>query len=120
MSDIPPRNFTEQFQNPQNFSTSTESENLYEVIIKYNGNVSKIAEDLDINIEILSKNYGIAKLVIIGMIIGSAAGMVLMYFYDHDRWMQCKAKKMMCGVKDAAQNMASGIKSTIGISDNKE
>ncbi len=62
----------------------------------------------------------IAKLVIIGMIIGSAAGMVLMYFYDHDRWMQCKAKKMMCGVKDAAQNVASGIKSTIGISDNKE
>ena len=62
MSDIPPRNFTEQFQNPQNFSTSTESENLYEVIIKYNGNVSKIAEELDINIEILSKNYGIANL----------------------------------------------------------
>lgn len=61
----------------------------------------------------------IAKLVIIGMIIGSAAGMALMYFYDHDRWMQCKAKKMVSGMKDAAQNVASGIKTTIGI-DNKE
>ncbi len=53
------------------------------------------------------------------MIIGSAAGMALMYFYDHDRWMQCKAKKMVSGMKDAAQNVASGIKTTIGI-DNKE
>lgn len=62
-----------------------------------------------------SKICAVAKLIFLGMIIGSAAGMVLMYFYDRDKWMQSKARKIVSGVKDTAQNMASGIKSTIGI-----
>lgn len=60
MSDIPPRNFTEQFQNLKNLSEPI-SQNIYEVIIKYNGNILKIAEKLDISLEILSQNYAIAK-----------------------------------------------------------
>lgn len=62
-----------------------------------------------------SRICAIAKLIFLGMIIGSAAGMVLMYFYDHDRWMQSKARKIVNGMKDTAQNVASGIKSTIGM-----
>ncbi len=58
----------------------------------------------------------IAKLVFLGMIVGSAAGMVLMYFYDRDRWMQSKARKIVNSVKDTAKNVASGIKSSIGMS----
>lgn len=61
------------------------------------------------------KICGIAKLMFLGLIIGSAAGMVLMYFYDRDKWMQSKAKKMVTGVKDTAQNVVSGIKTTIGM-----
>ena len=62
-----------------------------------------------------SKICSIAKLVFLGIIVGSAAGMVLMYFYDRDKWMQSKARKIVNGVKDTAQNVASGIKSTIGM-----
>lgn len=57
----------------------------------------------------------VLKLMFLGAIIGSAAGMVLMYFYDRDKWMQSKARKIVSGVKDTAQNVASGIKSTIGM-----
>lgn len=61
MNDIPPRNFTEEFQNLQSFSGPT-SENLYDVIIKYNGDILKVADELEISIEILSQNYAIAKM----------------------------------------------------------
>ncbi len=62
-----------------------------------------------------SKLCGIIKLVFAGIVIGSAAGMVLMYFYDHDKWLQCKTRKMVKGVQDAAQNVTSTIKSKIGM-----
>lgn len=61
------------------------------------------------------KIFGIAKLIFLGMVVGSAAGMVLMYFYDRDKWMQSKARKIVNGVKDTAQNVTSGIKSTFGM-----
>lgn len=60
-NSIPPRNFTEQFQNLQNFSEPN-SEKQYDVIIKYNGNISKVADELGSSIEILNQNYGIAKM----------------------------------------------------------
>ena len=50
-----------------------------------------------------------------GMIIGTAAGMVIMYFYDHDRWLQCKARKMINSAKGVAENIQSTIKSTVGM-----
>lgn len=66
-----------------------------------------------------NKFCGIIKLVMAGIIIGSAAGMVLMYFYDHDKWLQCKARKMVKDVQNTvqntAQNIQSSIKSTIGM-----
>lgn len=36
---------------------------------------------------------------------GSIAGMVAMYFFDHDRWLQRRTKKM---VKDA-ENFTKGV-----------
>lgn len=68
---------------------------------------------------VCSKFCGIVKLVMAGIVIGSAAGMVLMYFYDRDKWLQCKARKMVKDVQNTvqntAQNIQSGIKSTIGL-----
>lgn len=61
ISSIPPRNFTDEFQNSQNFSEPN-SEKQYDVIIKYNGNILKVADELGISIEILNQNYGIAKM----------------------------------------------------------
>lgn len=89
--------------------------NLYKTILK--GVIKMCGENCERNSCgcLCSKMCAIAKFIFLGMVIGSAAGMVLMYFYDHDRWMQSKARKMVSGVKDAAQNMASGIKSTIGM-----
>lgn len=62
-----------------------------------------------------SKICGILKLIMAGIVIGTAAGMVLMYFYDHDRWLQCKARKMINSAKGVAENIQSTIKSTVGI-----
>ena len=44
-----------------------------------------------------------------GIIIGSAAGMVMMYFFDRDRWLQCKAKKMIKGAEEVTKNIGSKI-----------
>lgn len=60
MNHIPPRNFTESFQNSQGFP-ELGTEKSYDVIIKYNGDILKVADQLDITIEILSQNYAIAK-----------------------------------------------------------
>ena len=60
MNHIPPRNFTESFQNSQSFP-ELGTEKSYDVIIKYNGDILKVADQLDITIEILSQNYAIAK-----------------------------------------------------------
>lgn len=62
---------------------------------------------------VCSKFCGIVKLVMAGIIIGSAAGMVLMYFYDHDKWMQCKAKKMIKNAQNMAQNVTQSIQSKL-------
>ena len=47
-----------------------------------------------------------------------------MYFYDHDKWLQCKARKMVKDVQNTvqntAQNIQSGIKSTIGMGDKED
>ena len=59
-NNIPPRNFTENFQNLQSFSGPT-TENLYDVIIKYNGDILAVSDALGISTEILSQNYAIAK-----------------------------------------------------------
>lgn len=48
---------------------------------------------------------GIIKLITAGVVLGSIAGMVAMYFFDHDRWLQCRTKKM---IKDA-ENFTKGV-----------
>ena len=63
------------------------------------------------------KFCGVIKLIMAGIVIGTAAGMALMYFYDHDKWLQYKAKKMVKNVQNTAQNIQSTIKSTMGMND---
>ena len=53
------------------------------------------------------KFFGIIRLVIAGIFIGAAAGMTLMYFFDHDRWLQFKAKKMFKNAQDLTNNIKS-------------
>lgn len=55
------------------------------------------------------KICGIIKLITAGAIIGSIAGMIAMYFFDRDKWMQCRARKMLRGAEDFTRNMQSKI-----------
>ena len=56
-----------------------------------------------------SKFCGILRFVMAGVIIGTVAGMVGMYFFDHDRWLQYRAKKMLKGAQDLTSNIKSKI-----------
>ena len=56
-----------------------------------------------------SRFCGIVRLVMAGIIIGTVAGMVGMYFFDHDRWLQYKAKKMIKGAQDLTNNIKCKI-----------
>jgi hypothetical protein len=51
-----------------------------------------------------------------GIVIGVITGMVGVYLFDRDRWLQYKAKKMLKG----AQNLTSDIKSKLSGDDNGE
>ena len=44
-----------------------------------------------------------------GILIGTVAGMVGMYFFDRDRWLQYKAKKMLKGAQDLTNNIKCKI-----------
>ncbi len=50
---------------------------------------------------------GMIKLVMAGIIVGTVAGMIGMYFFDHDRWLQYKARKMLKGAQDLTNNIKS-------------
>lgn len=59
---IPPRNIINQFQSTELEAGRVNSSNKWEVIIKYNGDILKIANELQIEIEILGAGYAIATL----------------------------------------------------------
>ena len=56
-----------------------------------------------------NKICGIIKLLVTGAIIGTIAGMVGMYFFDHDRCMQRNARKMLQGAEDFTHNIKSKL-----------
>ena len=62
---------------------------------------------------ICHKICGTIKLIMAGIIIGSVAGMVMMYFFDRDRWLQCKAKKMIKGAEEITKNIGSKITNAV-------
>lgn len=59
---IPPTNVVNQFQNTELESGRVPSSNNWEVIVKYNGDILKVAEELQIEIEILGAGYAIVTL----------------------------------------------------------
>lgn len=58
---------------------------------------------------VCSRFCGIVRLVMAGIIIGTVAGMVGMYFFDHDRWLQYRTQKMFKGAQDLTNNIKSKI-----------
>ena len=59
---IPPRNVVNQFQDTELEAGRVNASNDWEVIVKYNGDILKIADELQIEIEILGSGYAIATL----------------------------------------------------------
>ena len=59
------------------------------------------------------KICNIVKLLLTGAIIGTVAGMIGMYFFDHDRCMQRNARKMLQGAEDFTHNIKSKIDENI-------
>lgn len=56
--------------------------------------------------------FGVIKLITAGAILGSIAGMVAMYFFDRDKWMQCRAKKILQSAESFTRNIQSKIDSS--------
>ncbi len=61
---IPPKNIIQQFQNTEIESGRIQETDEWEVIIKYNGDILKIAQELNVTVEILSSNYAIVTLTL--------------------------------------------------------
>lgn len=59
---IPARSIISEFQGTELEAGFVSQQNTWEIIIKYNGNIVAVGEELDIEIEILSENYAIATL----------------------------------------------------------
>ena len=55
------------------------------------------------------KICGMIRLLLAGAILGTIAGMVGMYFFDHDKHMQRNARKMLQGAEDFTHNIKSKI-----------
>ena len=49
------------------------------------------------------------KLLLAGAVLGTIAGMVGMYFFDHDKCMQRNAKRMLQGAEEFTHNIKSKI-----------
>lgn len=61
---LPGQRLINEFEDTELEAGYLPSENLWEVIIKFNGDISKIGEELEIEIEILSENFAIATLAL--------------------------------------------------------
>ncbi len=61
---IPDRQIISEFQNTELEAGYVSSISLWEVIIKFNGDIMKVGEELDIEVEIVSENYAIATLTL--------------------------------------------------------
>ncbi|MGN1041810.1 MAG: hypothetical protein ACI4PJ_03680 [Acutalibacteraceae bacterium] len=55
------------------------------------------------------KICGVIKLITAGVVLGSIAGMVAMYFFDRDKWLQCRARKVLKGAEEFTRDMQSKI-----------
>ena len=49
------------------------------------------------------------KLLLAGAVLGTIAGMVGMYFFDHDKCMQRNARRMLQGAEEFTHNIKSKI-----------
>lgn len=58
------------------------------------------------------KICGIIKLITVGVVLGSVAGMVAMYFFDRDKWLQCRTRKMLKGAENFTKEIQSKITGT--------
>lgn len=55
------------------------------------------------------KIYGVLRLLLAGAVLGTIAGMVGMYFFDHDKCMQRNARRMLQGAEEFTHNIKSKI-----------
>ena len=58
------------------------------------------------------KICGIIKLITAGVVLGSVAGMVAMYFFDRDKWLQCRTRKMLKGAENFTKEVQAKITGT--------
>ncbi len=56
---------------------------------------------------------GMIRLLLAGAVLGTIAGMVGMYFFDHDKRMQRNARKMLAGAEEFTHNIKSKIDETL-------
>lgn len=63
-----------------------------------------------------AKICAVVKLLMAGIFLGTVAGVVAMYFFDRDKGLQYKAKKMIQSAGDLTRNIGSKI----GIQNNDE
>lgn len=59
------------------------------------------------------KICGMIRLILAGAVLGTIAGMVGMYFFDRDKYMQRNARKMLQGAEDFTHNIKSKIDETV-------
>jgi len=59
------------------------------------------------------KVCGMIRLLLAGAILGTIAGMVGMYFFDHDKCMQRNARKVLQGAEEFTHNIKSKIDENI-------
>lgn len=55
------------------------------------------------------KICGMVRLLLAGAILGTIAGMVGMYFFDHDKCMQRNARKVLQGAEEFTHSIKSKI-----------
>ncbi len=55
------------------------------------------------------KICGVLRLLLAGAVLGTIAGMVGMYFFDHDKCMQRNARRMLQGAEEFTHNIKSKI-----------
>ena len=59
------------------------------------------------------KICGMVRLLLTGAIVGTIAGMVGMYLFDHDKYMRRNARKVLQGAEDFTHNIKSKIDETV-------
>lgn len=60
-----------------------------------------------------SRVCAMIRLLLAGAVLGTIAGMVGMYFFDHDKRIQRNAKRMLEGAEEFTHNIKSKIDETL-------